>query len=423
MKITHINVSDTGGGASRSAYRLHDGLNRLGLDSRMFVQHKYTHDPLVQNFVMSRDPIIRIRRKMRRSILEHAMARYANTIPEDQTFFRDDRSPFQDEVYSQIPPSDVLQLHWISGFIDHESFFKWVPGKHPLAWTFHDMAAFTGGCCQDLRCGKFSQQCGACPQLGSSDQDDLTRQVWKRKNRYYSSIDPERFHIVTPSKWLQGEVNRSPLLSRFKNSVIPYGLDLEVFQPRDRRFSREVLGIPLETKVLLFVSNGLNVRLKGLHLLVDALKGIEASKDLFLLCLGPGALPELDHFPNSHIRSVTDDRVLSMIYSAADIFLLPSLADNLPNTMLESIACGTPVVAFATGGIPEAVRPDVTGLLAKAGDTQDLRSAILQLLGDNAKRARMAVNCRKIALAEYGINLHASRYLSLYQGMLGRAVE
>src|SRR5258708_35978894 len=148
-------------------------------------------------------------------------------------------------------------------------------------------------------------------------------------------------------------------MSRFPRSVIPYGLDTEVFQPRDRRFSREGLGIPQDAKVILFVSNGLHVHLKGFKHLIGALEGMDAGSGMFLLCLGFGAPPELERFPHAHITSMTDDRSLSMVYSAADVFVLPSLADNLPNTMLESLACGTPVVAFAAGGVVQAGLPGV----------------------------------------------------------------
>jgi glycosyltransferase involved in cell wall biosynthesis len=137
-----------------------------------------------------------------------------------------------------------------------------------------------------------------------------------------------------------------------------------------------------------------------------------------LLSLGLGASPALDRFKHTHIPSIGEDGLLSLIYSAADVFVLPSLADNLPNTMLESIACGTPVVASAVGGIPDTVRPGVTGLLVKTGDAAELRSAILGLLGNDSLGAEMSANCRKIALAEYSLELQARRYLEIYEAML-----
>jgi glycosyltransferase involved in cell wall biosynthesis len=322
-----------------------------------------------------------------------------------------------------MPDTELINLHWVAGFLDLGAFFAWLRPGMPLVWTLHDMGIFTGGCSQDMGCGKFTQQCGACPQLGSSHESDLTRDVWRRKQKYYSAIDVRRFHIVTPSRWLGEEVKRSPLLSRFPRSVIPYGLDLEVFKPRDRRFSREVLGIPQEAKVILFISNGLYTYLKGFRHLIGALEGMDSSSGIFLLCLGFGSSPVLERFPHTHITLLPHDRSLSLVYSAADVFVLPSLADNLPNTMLEALACGTPVVGFATGGIPDGVRPGVTGLLAKTGDSAELRSAILEILGNDAKRTEMSDNCRRIALAEYDLSLQTSRYVELYTEMLRRGAN
>jgi glycosyltransferase involved in cell wall biosynthesis len=417
MKITHIDNADNGGGASRSAYRLHDGLRRLGENSGMYVLNKRTKDPFVKRFQSSPGKMKWIARNVRRLRLNLSMQRYQRSAPEDQTFFSEDRTPFYLDSCRQIPESDVINLHWIANFLDLEAFFSWLPKRMPLVWTLHDMAAFTGGCCHAMGCAKFTEQCGACPQLGSSNGHDLSRDVWLRKQGYYSSLGRERIHLVTPSRWLGKELSRSPLLSGFPHSAIPYGLDLEVFQPRDRALSRELLGIAKEAKVVLFVSNGL-VHLKGFHVLLDALSGIDESNGLYLLSLGLGAVAGLDRFKHTHIPSIGQDGLLSLIYSAADVFVLPSLADNLPNTMLESIACGTPVVASAVGGIPDTVRPGVTGLLVKTGDATELRSAILGLLGNDSLRAEMSANCRKIALAEYSLELQARRYLEIYEAML-----
>lgn len=386
----------------------------------MYVLDKYTDDPWVTKFHSSPGRILWLRRNARRLRLILSRRRYAKTSPSDRTFFSEDRTPFYMDACRQMPEANLINLHWIAGFLDLEAFFHWLPSEMPLVWTLHDMQIFTGGCSHDMGCGKFTLQCGACPQLGSSEEGDLTRDVWRRKQKYFSALDTKRFHIVTPSRWLAKEVQRSPLLSRFPLSVIPYGLDLEVFKARDRHFSREVLGIPQEAKVVLFVSNGIHTYLKGFKYLIDALGGMDASSGIFLLSVGFGTSPTLERFPQVHIKSVNDDRTLSIVYSAADVFVLPSLADNLPNTMLEALACGTPVVGFATGGIPDGVRPRVTGLLAQTGDSLELRSAILELLNNKAKRSEMSANCRRIAVSEYDLSVQANRYIALYKEMLGR---
>lgn len=418
MRIVHISSWDGGGGAGRAAYRLHDGLRRLGQDSQMYVSAKQTADPSVQQYQPTLGLSAGLFRTARRLAIAKAIGRYAQSIPEEHTYFSDDRTVFYQDVAKQIPQSDLIQLHWVADFLDYGAFFSWLPKGMPLVWTFHDMANLTGGCCFDLGCGKFVEKCGACPQLGSHDKSDLTRQVWQRKKGHYSTLDPARVHIVTPSRWLADEVGRSPLLSRFSRSVIPYGLDLDVFQPRDRGVARELLGIPPDTRVVLFLAHKTEEFRKGHHVLLDALDGITADVNIFLLSVGAGGPSKVQRFPQVCLDGIGNDRVLSFIYSAADVFVCPSLADNLPNTILESIACGTPVVAFAAGGIPDLVRPGITGLLATTGDASELRDAILRLLDDGAERSEMSVNCRRVAIEEYELTLQARRYGRLYENML-----
>jgi glycosyltransferase involved in cell wall biosynthesis len=420
MRIVQVSTADVAGGASRSAYRLHDGLRRLGQSSQMYVLHKSSNDSTVHQYVPSRKKTTRLFRNARRLALNLAMRRYSNDSSAERTFFSDDRSPFYKDFCANIPECDLIHLHWAAGFIDYGAFFDWLPESVPLVWTLHDMANFTGGCSYDLGCNKFTIRCGSCPQLGSHNENDLTRQSWLRRQKCYSSSDSKRLHVVTPSRWLAEELGRSSLMSSMRRSRIPYGLDLEVFQPRDRKVAREVLGIPSGARVILFVSQDIHTPRKGFRLLTEALMGIEPSGKTFLLSLGMGARPEFKRFAHVHIPSVSDDGLLSLIYSAADIFVAPSLADNLPNTILESIACGTPVVAFDAGGMPDAVRPGITGLLAKAGNQEDLRAAIIQLLGNDSKRAEMSANCRRVALNEYALNIQAQQYLVLYEELLSQ---
>ena len=277
------------------------------------------------------------------------------------------------------------------------------------------MEVMTGGCFYNGDCERFMAQCGACPQLGSKSESDLSRQIWQRKLRIYSKHAPGQLHIVTPSRWLGDEVKRSSLLGSFPCTVIPNSLDTVVFAPRSRAAAREVLGIPPDAKVILFIADGVHDPRKGLHLLDQALSGIPANDNCFVVFLGPGQPPGLDNLPHLHIEPVNNDRFLSFVYSAADVFVAPSLQDNLPNTVLESIACGTPVVGFGVGGIPDLVRPGKTGLLAKPADALDLRRAIFELLGDADRLKAMQTNCRKIAIEEYSLEIQARRYLDLYR--------
>jgi glycosyltransferase involved in cell wall biosynthesis len=385
----------------------------------MYVAKKTSHDPSVIRYDPPRDPRSRILRALRRLNIVLATAIYRLKAPAGLSFFSDDRSKFGKDPWRHLPESDLIQLHWVTRFLDYRAFLELVPATIPVVWTLHDMVPFTGGCHYDQACNRFVQSCGRCPQLGSESDTDLTRQVWQRKWKCFQKLRPEQLHIVTPSRWLGEQVAQSSLLSRFPRSVIPYGLDTEMFAPRDRNVSRELLRIPHHAKVVLFIANGVNDPRKGFHLLTRALEKIDSPSEMFLLSLGPGAPPEFGGFPNAHIGQRDDDLFLSHVYTAADVFVAPSLQDNLPNTVLESISCGTPVVGFSVGGIPDVVRPGLTGYLAVPGDAADLRRAIVDVLKDEEGRKKMSINCRKIAIQEYALEVQVRRYLDLYQEVLG----
>jgi glycosyltransferase involved in cell wall biosynthesis len=331
--------------------------------------------------------------------------------------FTDDRTRFGDQAIAQLPSADVINLHWIRRFIDLRAFFSAV--SVPVVWTLHDMNAFTGGCHYDEDCGKYIKNCGACPQLGSNNDRDLSRKIWKRKEEAYSHISPGQMHIVALCRWMKREVERSSLLGRFPVTIIPNGVDTDQFSPRDGLSMRRALGIPESAKVLLFVAQSTTNRRKGFGLLKKTLQGLQKRRsDLFLLSVGAFDA-EMDRSANQlHLGRIQSDRLLSSIYSAADVFVIPSLQDNLPNTVLEAMACGTPVVGFDTGGIPDMVRPGETGWLAEVGDVRALREATEQALSDDGARARIGHQCRSVVEEEYTLEIQAERYRRLYEDVL-----
>jgi glycosyltransferase involved in cell wall biosynthesis len=176
--------------------------------------------------------------------------------------------------------------------------------------------------------------------------------------------------------------------------------------------------VPQDTNVILFCADSLGHRRKGFPQLAQALAGLETLNHLFLISLGSGSAPFDIPIPHLHLPPIHNDRFLSLVYSAADLFVISSLQDNLPNTVLEATACGTPVVGFAVGGIPDMVRPGVTGLLVPPCDVVGLLAAILGLIQDEKKRREMSSNCRRIAVEEYSLELQARRYRELYKSLL-----
>jgi glycosyltransferase involved in cell wall biosynthesis len=419
VRITHLSTYDIVGGAAKAAYRLSIGLRALGHDSRLLVFAKEVADPNVILFEPPFDLPTRLRRGIRRRFLERARGAIS-TRPEGASYFSDDRSQHGGDVLRQVPPSDVLHLHWIAQLVDYTYFFRSLPSGVPIVWTLHDMNPFTGGCHHAADCINFFEQCGSCPQLTLPSPGDFSNGTWKRKRRSYTHLKPSSFCVVTPSRWLAEEAKRSSLMGNFPISVIPNGLDTRQFQPQDRRAAREQLGVPPNSKVLLFVAHVLADKHKGLPLLVDAITRLRSIPDLYLLGLGEGQLAGQLAVPTLSLGYVKEERLLPLAYSAADILVLPTLQENFPGAALEALACGLPIVAFDVGGVPEIVRDGCTGVLVERANSTALGAAIERLLQDPGLRSQMSANCRRVAVQEYALDVQARRYVELYDTLLGR---
>jgi glycosyltransferase involved in cell wall biosynthesis len=420
LRITHLNTYDFSGGAARSAFRLHQGLRGIGHQSTLFVQYRQSADPNVLTF---RPPLTfgtRVRRVSRRYFLRESRKLHHSRRPEETHLFLDDRSEHCADVLPQLPPTDILHLHWVGGFIEYAEFFRALPKTLPLVWTLHDMDPFTGGCGHARDCRKFVKCCGACPLLGSSETKDYSYSIWKRKEVAFRNLNPRLFEIVTPSRWLANEVRQSALMGEFSINIIPYGVDTRRYRPRDQEMAREILGVPARAKVLLFVAQAFADKYKGFPTLLEAISKIKAVPDLFLLTIGYGPASVPIAIPNCSLGPLTDERVIALAYNAADLFALPTLMDNFPNTALEAMASGLPTVASNVGGVPEIVRDGSTGILVEPTNSEGLASAIEKLLNDSERRRHMSANSRSIALAEYDSTLQAKRYVKLYEQLLNR---
>ena len=414
MKVVHVITGDEGGGG-RAAYRLTKGLNLIGCDTTLYVASKFHPDPKT---VVYRSPtnvgakLGRLLFRMKTDIRNRAMGN------REQTLVRNHECQRGDEPVKQLPAANLYSVHTVSNFFNYSAFWPAITMKTPVVWTLHLMSPFTGGCFTSYGCTRYQEQCGLCPQIDSKKENDFSRGVWNDKQRIYSKIPAENLHLVCPSDWMRRNVTSSSLMGRFQATVIPNAVNTETYAPRDRKFARETLGIPVDAKVLLFISqHSLSLKGKGFDLLLDMLSQMDRTKNLQLLTLGPDCNFDVA-IPHRHLGHIFDDNVLSLIYSAADLFVTPSLEDNLPNVVMESIACGTPVVAFAAGGISEMVRKNLTGEVVPLGDVRELRMAVEYLLNEDAVRRALSRSCREVALREYGLVLQAERYLKIYREML-----
>ena len=424
MRILHLATSDIDGGAARAAYRLHTTLRQLGQDSLMFVLNRASQDPSVLSYVPAVNFIARARRRLRGELITRSLARYKSSRIEDQAMFSDDRSRYCGTIMKQLPSCDVINLHWIANFLDYQDFFGTRPAQIPVVWRLSDMNPFTGGCHFDDGCGKYAGGCGACPQLGSSNPADLSHQIWRRKQAALATIDPDMLHLVALNQSVADDLKRSTLFGKFPVTVIHNGLDANTFAPRNTTVARQALGLPHEARIVLFGADSVGERRKGFDLLDQALIGLDKVKGIFLITVGRG----LPHFqariPHVHFGHLNNDQLLSLIYSAADVFVFPSHQEMFAKAPLEAMACGTPVIGFeGVGGLPEIVRSRETGILVGQRDPNALRAAIADLLTNPQSRSQMSANCRRLVLQEYTLDVQTKRYLKLYESIVGHAAS
>jgi len=415
MKVLMLNFSDIQGGASRAAYRLHLGLNKIGFGSQMLVQSKGGDDFSTQGPEGTiAKGLSRLRRHVDRLPLEFYKNRKSPLfslawLPENTSRRIDARDP------------DLLHLHWIcNGFISIAGLSKI---RQPLLWTLHDCWAFTGGCHYPLACTRYQESCGSCPQLGSATDRDLSRWVWKRKTKHWQSLN---ITIVTPSRWLAQCAEASSLFRRARIEVIPNGLDLKRYKPLDRPLARDFLGLPDGKKLILCGTLGITGdQRKGFRYLQSAI-GILAAGGLgenaMLLVFGASEPPnpmELG-LKTEYLGTLHDDISLALLYAAADVFVAPSIQDNLPNMVMEALACGTPTVAFDIGGMPDLIDHLQTGYLAKPFEPADLARGIDWVLSDEKRYLAMRSVARAKVEREFEITHIANRYVGLYKEILGR---
>jgi glycosyltransferase involved in cell wall biosynthesis len=412
VRVVHISTFSEFG-AGKAALRLHRALSAAGWDSTFYASVATAPD--VTGIPSPGGLRARLRRGLRRRWLDSCVRRARRRGGAFTNLFSHDRTPFGREALRHLPSGDVLNLHWVTWFFDPTLLHRL---SRPAVWTLHDMNAFTGGCHYDAGCGRFTDGCGRCPALGAVSERDLSARIWRHKRQVLLRMSPRRLHFVAPSRWLARQAERSPVLARFSVSVIPYGLDLNVFAPREKTFARHVFDLPQNARIVLFIADRVNEERKGIGLLIKAAQRAPHELEMRIATVGRVGTGEQTPPNTRHLGFVVDERLLALAYCAADVTVVPSLADNLPLTSLESLACGTPVVGFAAGGVTEVVGDGETGLLVPPADVGALGSALAGLLADDGRRAAMGTRARRTAEEKYSAGLQARRYIELYRRLL-----
>lgn len=310
---------------------------------------------------------------------------------------------------------NILHLHWVGdGWIDPREIAKL---DIPIVWTLHDAWAFTGGCHYPGECDRFMSGCGACPQLGSTNENDLSSRNFSRKQRAWMVGQPV---FVAPSRWLAGQAMRSASARGSPVKVIPNGLDDKRFLPGDRMAARGALGLTEDCVALLVFSSGdMSDSRKGTHLIGPALARLaeNQTRGIRLLVVGGGGVGGLPATMEVQALGRVEDEVeMATIYTAADAHVLPTLQDNLPNTAIEAIGCGCPVLGFASGGLPEIVEQGRNGLLAGSITVEGLAGILREFLTLGPEgRARLRTSARQIFLERFNAEDRAADYLRLYR--------
>lgn len=413
MNLLLLSASDNQGGAAIATYRLHRGLHSIGIKSRLLVQAKNTDDESVIG------PHTKLQRFMA-FIRPHLDQVKTRSYPErDKALFSPACVPDRLAVRVVESNPDIVHLFWVNkGFLGIETLRNF---NRPIVWTLHDMWPFTGGCHYDNECGKFRQSCGNCPVLHSEREQDLSRSIWERKRKSWEGM---LIVVVSTSRWLADMARSSSLFRNYRIEVIPNGLDTDRYKPIDKKVARATYNLPHDKQLILFSAlSAVSEKRKGNHFLVQALEKmskVDWGARVELVIIG-ASRPEtpLDLGMKVHYMGYLQDEISQvLLYSAADVVVAPSLQENLSNTVMESLACGTPVVAFNIGGMPDMIDHQMNGYLARPFETDDLAEGIMWVLENTDRRNTLSQRARQTVLERYALKIVANRYLSLYQSIL-----
>lgn len=412
MKILHLTHNDKEGGAGIAATRIHHALLDQRIDSKILVAEKKTSDSRIIVHTPS------IKRKIINKLFFWNDQFIMNRYPSRNGNISTQKRSIISEKDINILNADVINLHWISmGFLSIKKLKKIGANNKPIVWTLHDSFAMTGGCHIKFQCTHFTNQCGRCPLLNSTNSKDITNTNWKNKSKAYENLN---LTIVTPSIWLANNARESSLLRNKKIITINNPIDTTQFYPIDKKVAKQAVGLDVNKKYISFGAVlGSGPTHKGYKYLLEALKYLkEWNVEIEILVFGSQKGDETDlSFPIHYLGHINDTIALNIIYNASDAYVTPSLADNFPNTVLESMACGTPVAAFNTDGIPEQVDHLETGYIAEQMNSEDLAKGIRYCI-DIENNIRLGAKSREKVLNNYTPDIISKKYIALYHELL-----
>jgi glycosyltransferase involved in cell wall biosynthesis len=413
MKVAIVSTYDSIGGAARAAFRLHKGLLTKGIDSKMLVQKKDSENNNVIGIVSKKE------------WLWSKIAIRLNNLPLKK-YPNKDKYIFSPSIYGGFNEKrynnqfDLFNIHWVGGgFQSIDSIAKITK---PIILTLHDSWAFTGGCHIPYPCEKFVTKCGSCIKLDSNDEIDLSSRIWSKKLEAWKN---KNIVLVGDGNWVANNARKSSIFKNNRVEVIHPGLDLHVFKPLNKKACRDILGLDQNLKYVLFGAVVATAdKNKGFQFLSEALKMYSQSEEnrnnTKLIVFGSSENSKKENFgiETQYIGKINDDITLSLLYSAADVMIVPSIIESFGQTASESFACGTPVVAFNTSGLKDIVDHKVNGFLANPFDPKDLSEGIKWVLEDSERLSALGRNARLKAEEKFSIDKYVDNYLQVYQSVL-----
>jgi glycosyltransferase involved in cell wall biosynthesis len=421
MKVTLINRDDSGGGAAMACLRLFKALKAAEVDVKMLVQDKTSIEEGVQSTIHHKIDKIRADFNFLYERLSFILKERDKSVR-----FAFSTANTGTDITSEQPVknADILHLHWVNGgFLSLEDLDQLFQLKKPVIWTLHDMWPFTGGCHYSGTSEKFLNQCGNCHFLNNPSPHDISNKGWIKKNDIYNRN--RNITFVACSNWMRELAQKSSLLKNFEVITIPNPIDTDIYHKQDKAFSRKKWNVPQDAKVILFGAANINHTRKGIKYLIEALHEIKGSSEpikenIHLVVFGKskgfdfGQIP----FPVVNLPVIKSEAQLAEIYSLADVFVLPSLEDNLPNMVMEALSCSTPVVAFNSGGIKDMIDHGENGYLAEFMSVKDMAKGIITVLAENSNS--YSINARKKIVENFSYDIIAGKHFQLYQRLLSK---
>lgn len=412
MKVALLSTYDIGG-AGRATVRLNEALNEVGIESKIFVKEKKKINKNVSCLEKQyfNNPIFSY---INKNYFLHNRY-FGNTIL--SLMYSSSKLDFLQKLNGY----DIINFHWISEFISLEAMVALEQMGKGLVWTLHDQHPMTGACHYTHGCYKYEIDCDNCPQM-KENQYNFPHEFLKERIKYL----PQNIVVVTPSNWLAECAKKSNVFKKHRIEVISNSLNLSIFQNHVKEQAKSSFGIEKNKKVILFGAENHSERRKGFKQLLDSMQYLKnhtllaryiQNNQVVILLFGivSEEIKELG-IPYVSTGYIVDDTKLAMAYSAADVVALPSLEDNLPNIMLEAMACGTPVVGFETGGMPDSIINNETGAIVPLGDTIAFAEALSNILLNKD----LGLKCRQFAQRCFSYKNQAESYKNLYIDILGK---